>query len=98
MQKPISFFADSAAKPRNSSSNTAGSSGDAAAAKEQTELDPELEASIRQNVDRAAQTLQEMMSEVLKELLIEEASAYVLDEAAPSINLKQVCGVCGASS
>ncbi|WIA35987.1 hypothetical protein OEZ86_007350 [Tetradesmus obliquus] len=30
-----------------------------------------------------------MMSEVLNELLIEEASAYVLDEASPSIDLKQ---------
>ncbi|KAF6260175.1 hypothetical protein COO60DRAFT_1508976 [Scenedesmus sp. NREL 46B-D3] len=53
------------------------------------ELNPELEASIRHNVDRAAHTLQEMMSEVLNELLIEEASAYVLDEATPSIDLKQ---------
>ncbi|KAF8059359.1 PEP-related development arrested 1 [Scenedesmus sp. PABB004] len=51
--------------------------------------DPALEASIRAGVDRAAATLQDIVTEVLNELLVEEASAYVMDEEGPGLALNQ---------
>lgn len=42
------------------------------------------------NVERANQTLQDIVQEVLGELLVEEASAYVLGQQEADLQLNQV--------
>lgn len=90
-QSPRSYFnrtqkdshvADGSGQP------SSGSAGRAAA--DAAHVDPQLEASIRHNVDKAADTLQEIITEVLNDMLVEEASSYVMGEQGQSIEINQV--------
>eukprot|EP00879_Flechtneria_rotunda_P010520 GHRR01010997.1.p1 GENE.GHRR01010997.1~~GHRR01010997.1.p1 ORF type:complete len:525 (+),score=202.09 GHRR01010997.1:426-2000(+) len=63
------------------------SSNQATAAPSQADL--QLEASVRQNVERAAQTLNDIITEALNEMLLEEASAYLAGQDEPDLQLSQ---------
>lgn len=60
-----------------------------AAEQQQPQLDPALAASIRASVERAASTLDDIVREVLDELLLEEASAYLLENEQGNENDEQ---------
>ena len=53
------------------------------------EVDPELEAAIRANVDRAAALLDEIIKDINRRMFMTEATAYLYDEE-PEMKLSQV--------